>query len=205
MSFDSGVGAYIQNRNITPSQSGSNYTEGVTAYGASIVSTEGTKPTFSATSLQLVPPASATDIFQITAVSKTVRVTRIEFSITGTAAAVPVLLYKRPTPSTGGTPATSTALPVPVAYDNLNAAATATTTAWTAVPTVTTTGQLLIRSANYICAAATAQGPGMLVWEFGNRNSQGLVLPAGFAACINLNTTTVTSPVCTISCEWTEE
>lgn len=206
---DGGLGSVIQT-----GASGVNLANfpvtGVTPYGAQLVTTEGSKPTFSAAAIALVPPASCTDLVQITAGSKTVRL--LHMAITGTAGTAGnfvMALWRRPTASTGGTPATGNALPVAASHDAVfNPSSTATLNAWTAVPTVTSTGATLIRASTLLLpvAAGTAvAGNPAVVWDFTTRNGQGLVLRTGISACLNLNTASISSGSLQISLEWTEE
>ncbi len=179
-------------------------------YGSLMVATEGTKPTFSAVSLGLAPAASATDIFQITAGAKTVRVGLVTISgVAGTAVNAVMTLWRRPTATTGGTLATGNALPAAANHDAVfNPAASVTLSAWTANPTVTATGAQLIRT-DYLMlpvAAATAvAGNPRIVWDFTTRNGQGLVLRPGISACINANGASISSGLLHINIEWTEE
>lgn len=206
---DGGIGSAIQ-----AGASGANVAQypvnGVDPYGRQLVSTEGTKPTFSAAAIALVPPASCTDLLQITAGAKTIRLLHMSINGTaGTAGNFVMALWRRPTASTGGTPATGNALPVAASYDSVfNPASTATLNAWTAVPTVTSTGATLIRATSLLLpvAAGTAvAGNPLVVWDFTTRNGQGLVLRSGVSACLNLNTASISSGSLQISMEWTEE
>ena len=90
---DGGIGLQIQNGLLIPQATG--FTAAIDAYGNLLVASEGTKPTFSACALGLVPAASATDVFTLQSVSKTVRLLRLEVSGVATAAAAfGVALYK---------------------------------------------------------------------------------------------------------------
>jgi len=202
---DGGIGTQIQlGQTIAPA---SGYVQGVDAYGNAIVMTEGTKPTYSAGATALAVVTGATDFWQLSAVSKTVRILRI--GITGTASIaviVPVILFRRPTQTTAGTPASGLALPVAAVHDTANSAATATLNAWTANPTVTTTGQLTIRTAGLACPVNTdATSPSAILWDFTTRNGQGLVLRAGQYAALNLNAAAISTASFNIDVEWTEE
>ena len=101
------------------------------------ISLEGGKATYCATITGLVPPAAATDIFTIIgSATKTIRISRIQFSGRATAAAAcDVSIVKRSTADTGGTPGT---VPTIVPLDSTDAAATAVCATYTAVPTLGT-------------------------------------------------------------------
>src|SRR5882672_10584996 len=83
--------------------------------------------TYAAVSVGLVPAASATDIFCISAsASRTVSIKRIGISGTaGTLVTAPFTVLRRATVDTGGTAATTTALPVASPNLSTDPAATA--------------------------------------------------------------------------------
>lgn len=206
---DGGLGQVIAN-NGSGANTAQQPVAAVDLYGNLAVMTEGTKPTFSAVSIGLAPAASGTDIWQITAGAKTVRLTLLTITgIAGTAVNAVMNLYWRPTASTAGTAATGNALPSAASHDSVfNPAATATLTAWTANPTVTSTGAKLIRS-DYlllpVSAGTAVAGNPRVCWDFTSRNGQGLVLRPGFSACVHANAATISSGLLNISAEWTEE
>src|SRR2546429_1147865 len=173
--------------------------------------TDGQKATYSAAKVGLVPGASATDIFTITAGGLLVRVTRIEIvgtTTSATPAALDVLLLKRSTANTLGT---STGSPTPVAHDSLNLAPTATVLSYTAPPTTGTLVGTALRNQKLMLALTpytASDFPPMdrVNWEFGNRPAQALVLRTGEGLAINLNTATPTATASfDIMMEWTEE
>ena len=94
--------------------------------------------TYSAAAIGLVTAASATDIACLTgSATKVVRIQRIRVSGTaGSIRALPILITKHTSANTAGTPATGTALPVPYRLVSTDPAPTATTTSWTANPTI---------------------------------------------------------------------
>jgi hypothetical protein len=207
---DGGIGYQIQNGLLIAQATG--YTAAVDAYGNIAVMTEGTKPTFSAASLGLVPAAAATDIFTLQSVSKTVRLLRLEISGVATAAAaVAVALLKGGVglADTGGTQASGIALPVAGTHDSANAVATALLAAYTANPTINrgtvgTAGNLLIR-AGTLNLSVPAGPASPLVWDFTTRNGQGLVLRAGQHVALNFNGATNAGNIVQINAEFTEE
>lgn len=170
---------------------------------------EPTIATYGATSVGLVPAASATDVFCLTgSATKVIRVQRLRLSgSAGTLVNVPITVLKRASANTGGTLATTTALPAAYALDSTNVAATATLSAWTANPT-------LVDSAPGILAAATLglsttgttlSGTGVLFdWE--SRNFMQAVTLRGIAQqmCVNFNAVSVSSGVVNINVAWTE-
>lgn len=214
-------GLYVPNVGTVAAQGNAVSTDGLQQpYAATVVQTvssgislnDGLKASYSAAKQGLVAASSATDIFTITGSStKTIRVTRIELFATTTSAtpaALDVLLLKRSTANTAGT---STGSPAAIPHDSTSAAASATVLAYTANPT---TGTLVgnIRAAKYMMALATQTAtdfpmPQVLVWDFGARPSQGIVVRGtSEVLAINLNAATPTATASfNISIEWTEE
>jgi hypothetical protein len=174
---------------------------------------DGQKATYSAAIVGLVPGSSATDIFTLTgSATKTIRVTKIEIGGTttsATAAALDVLLLKRKTANSGGT---STGSPTPVAHDSTSPTVSATVLAYTAVPTTGTLVGTALRNQKLMLMLATLTATDFpqndkLIWDFGNRPAQALVL-RGIAdvLAINLNGATPTATASfDIAIEWTEE
>jgi hypothetical protein len=172
------------------------------------VPVDGTKTTYAASIVGLVAPTTATDIFTITgSASKTIRITHIEIVATQTTISYQnILLIKRSSANSGGT---STA-PVPVSYDSINPAATATIAAYTANPSsLGTTVGSPIRAAKVFISTTTGGNTAIediLSWDFGNRPSQAIVLRGtSQVLTINLNSTTIAGNNFNISIEWTEE
>jgi hypothetical protein len=148
--------------------------------------------------------ATATDVVTITgSATKTVRVTLIRVSgLATTAITTPVLLIKRSAANTGGTSAALTAVP----HDSNNAAATATGLSYTANPTGlgAAVGTMRQDRLTFAVTASTADAP--LVWDFGARPSQAVVLRGTTQVlAVNLNSTTITGGSISIDIEWTEE
>lgn len=173
---------------------------------------EGTKASYSATSIGLVPAASATDLFCISpAATKTIRIGRIEVSATaGTAAQLDMVVLRRSTLDTAGTAATSTANPANTIalHDPVNdPAATATLIAYTANPT-TGTAAGIVRSAKIAAVTtSTAAGGTLQAWDFGTRLAKMMVLAKNTTqqACVNMNAGSLTTGSIDINIEWTEE
>lgn len=208
---DGGIGAQIQAGTAIAPATG--FTVAVDAYGNMAVMSEGTKPTFSACALGLVPAAAATDVFTLQAVGKTVRLLRLEVSGVATAAAAfGVALYKGGVglADTGGTAATLLALPVAATHDlGNNPVATALLNAYTANPTINrgtagTAGNLMVR-AGTLNLSLPAGPASPLVWDFTTRNGQGLVLRAGQHVALNFNGATNAGNIVQINAEFTEE
>lgn len=168
--------------------------------------------TYSAVSIGLVPPASATDIFCISGSgARAISIKQIRMGLSGTAAAVPITLLRRASLDTGGTAATSTAAPVAAPNMSTDPASSATLIAYTAVPTIVDASPVYLRTSKYVTAAATAQGPAPIVWQAGEAVSifsKAFNIPKGNVVqqiCINMNATTVTSPVADIDITWIEQ
>jgi hypothetical protein len=141
--------------------------------------------------------------------TKTIKITRIKYSGTSTAAtgaAVDVALIKRSTADTAGT---STA-PTPVPLDSNDAAVTAVVTAYTVAPTLgTAVGTIAVDKYVPTLATATATDfpiPAYVEYMFGNRPSHGIVL-RGTAQqlCINFSATPLATNSFDFTIEWTEE
>lgn len=165
---------------------------------------DGQKTTYSASATNIAAAATATDIFTITgSATKTVRVTRIVISGVQTTAGIgSILLIKRSTANSAGTSAAMTAIP----HDSNNAAATATALSYTVNPT-TGTAVGTLRSEKYLVAApASTSDQTSLVWDFGNRPGQAIVL-RGIAQVLAVNLNGVTFTGGSFSCyiEFTEE
>ncbi len=173
-----------------------------------VCQSEPTIDTFGATSVGLIPAASATDIACLTgSATKVSRLQSIRVSGSGTAISVPLLLMKRASANTGGTAATSTALPVPYRLDSTDAAPTATTTAWTANPTIVDTSPGILDNGNLGLVATTvgAAVQPFVFWDYLGRNFSQAPVLRGVAQqlCVNLNATTPTA-LLNITFRWTE-
>lgn len=163
--------------------------------------------TYSATAVGLVPASSATDVACIAgAANVAVRVKQIRVSgSAGTLITVPISVVKRASVNTGGTAATGNALPVPYALDSSNSAAKATTTSWTANPTITDSSPGFVDTALAIFNATTAAGNASTNFTFNIDQTETPILRgAAQALCVNLNATSVSSGVVNINFRWTE-
>jgi hypothetical protein len=166
------------------------------------------KNTYSSSFFGLVPGASATDVVCIAASStKTVRVQRITIGGTGTAVSLPISVVRRASLDTGGTAATSTALPVAYALDSANAAASAIVTAYTANPTINDTAPGILDNGNLGLVATTvgAAVQPYVLWDYAERNfaQAPLLRTAAQQFCVNLNVTSPTALV-NVTFRWTE-
>ena len=168
--------------------------------------------TFSAISVGLVPAASATDIFCLNgSTSKVVSLTRLLVTGTaGTAITTPVILKLNHSLDTGGTAATTLALPVAAANNGLDTA-TATLTAYTANPTVNdSTPSYLLAPAISFGATTTVNQPvefhsGHNVDWFDKHWDIQKASTVVQQLCLNLNAVSISSGVLAISAEWTEQ
>lgn len=166
--------------------------------------------TYGAYSVGLVPAASATDIFCINAsASRDISVREVMLSGTaGTAITTPVLLYRRASQDTGGAPATSLALPVPVPMISSDPASTATLTAYTANPTVVDASPVLLQAPAISFSVTT--GTNTPSFFYGGTNvdllSKGFNLLKGSTQqlCLNLNGVSITSGVLAVGMKWVE-
>ena len=170
---------------------------------------EPTAPTYAATGIAIVSASSATDVACLTgSATKVVRLQYVKVSGTaGTLVNVPITLRKNASADTGGTAATSTALPVPYPVDSANAAASATTTAYTANPTINdTTPGLIDSSVAVFTATGTLAGNTGVTFDYRGRLYSQAPILRGVAQqiCVNFNATTVSSGVTSITFNWTE-
>ncbi len=151
------------------------------------------QPGYSSAIFGLVPPASATDIFEIKGSgTKTVKIVRIRVSCVATAAAVlDIGLVKRSTANTSGTSTAPTIVPV----DSADAAATAAVKAYTANPT---TGTLvgLMRADKITCSTPTSSAVQSDILLYGDDVQAGgrAITLRGTAESIALNLNGVSPP-----------
>lgn len=175
------------------------------------VSTEGQKQTYSSSVTGFVPVATPTDFFNMFgSASKTIRITRLEVCGTATAAsAYEILLFKRSSSGTLGSAAKTALTKVP--HDSQNAAGTGIpntigTANYTTLGTVV--GQLSAKTLKLPPLSASGIAPDTLVWDFTNRNEQGIVLRGANAEQIALSGNGVALPAgiaLDINITWTEE
>lgn len=139
--------------------------------------------------------------------TKTIRITKIVFCGTLTTGAVGTIdLFKTSTASSGGSPVTASAsFSGAGKMDSNNAAATATTTAWSTPPSGTGTIVGGIAEEKVFIPATTGT-PQVPVLEFGTRNSQALVL-RGTSEYLQVYLTfaSYTGASFGATVEWTEE
>lgn len=165
--------------------------------------------TFTATGIGLVPASSATDIACLPGnATNVVRVQRIEVSGTaGTLVNVPVVLFKRASANTGGTPATSTALPVAYRFDSTSTAPVSVPIAWTANPTIVDSAPGIVgaKVINFGTTGTTVASFNGL-WDYSERNFMAAPVLRGVAQnlCISLSAVSVSSGVLQVSFKWTE-
>lgn len=169
---------------------------------------ESTINTYTATAIGLVPAASATDIACITgSATKVTRVLAVRVSgSAGTLVSTPVVIVKRASANTGGTPATGTALPMPYRVDATDAAPTATTISYTANPTIVDTSPGLIDAATASFAVTTTAGgaPLQFNWLTHIYNEPPTLRAVSQQICVNLNGVSVSSGLLSVSFLWTE-
>lgn len=165
--------------------------------------------TYGATGVGIVPASTATDLACITgSATKTIRLQYVRVSgSSGTLINVPITLVKRASADTGGTAALTTALPVPYSLDSANAAASATTIAYTANPTIVDSSPgILDNDIVVFSTTGTASSNGAIVFDYTGRNYMQAPILRGIAQqlCVNLNATTVSTGLVNITFRWTE-
>lgn len=163
------------------------------------------KATYSA-AFDVTGYATPTDLWAIGgSASKTIKINRI--SVNGqatTSTQVDLLLVKRSTANTGGTPTSITLVPM----DSADAAASATVVSYAAAPVL---GTLVgsVRDSQATLPPPTSSTPSLtyLLWDFGTRNDKPLILH-GTAEMVALNFQGAALPAgmkLSIDIEWTEE
>lgn len=167
---------------------------------------------YSATSVALAPAASATDIMCISgSTSRDIAIKKIEISGTaGTAITTPFLVYRRASLDTGGTAATSLALPVAGKMNAADPASSATLIAYTANPTINDASPVLLDSILPSLAVTTTANNGITFGEYAEKVSpfyKGLIIQKNTTqqVCVNLNGVSVSSGVLQLSFYWTEQ
>ncbi len=172
------------------------------------------KLTYRASSIGLVPAASATDFFCIAgSTTKTIKVTGFRLQgVAGTLTSVPIVVLRRNGVNTGGTAASTIANPANTIgkADTNSPAATATLIAYTANPTITDSSPTYL-VAGYLTLPTVAAGTNTPVTEytFGAnlpQFTQQLTLRgAADQVCLNMQAGSVTAGVINITINWTEE
>jgi hypothetical protein len=171
-----------------------------------VENSENTRATYSIGVSNFAIASGATDVTILNgSATKTVRVTRILFSMTTTTAAVvPVIIIKRSTANAGGTTGIAAITP----HDSNNAAATAGNLFYAAnATTLGTTVGTMIRAAKYFSEVATPTSPAeVLEWTFGQNGEQPPTLRGtAQGLAINLNGTTIAGATMTCIITWTED
>ena len=167
---------------------------------------DGNKATYSATILGLVASATApSDVLTLFGnTGKTLRVTRVSIYGTQTTAAVrDIALIKRSSANVGGTSTAVAAVP----HDSNAAAAVGSVLAYTVNPTTLGSSPGTVRANKMFVGTAAGTGPcDLVVWEFGNRPAQALVLRgAAQGVAVNLNGVVSAGASFDINLEWSEE
>lgn len=200
--------AFAQTNTFNGGCAGANGINSVPRSGVSCPS-DSIAPTYMATSIGLVPASSATDIACITGNATTiVRLQQIRISgSAGTLVSLPVVITKHASANTGGTAALTTALPVPYKLDSQNPAALATTTAYTANPTIADAAPGLIDSgiATFNVTTVAGGAPVTFSWTTRAYNEAPVLRGVAQQICVNLNGVTVTSGLLAVSFLWTEQ
>lgn len=166
-------------------------------------------PTYMATGIGIVPAASATDIACITGnATNIVRLQQIRISgSAGTLVSLPVVITKHASANTGGTAATTTALPTPYRLDSLNPAPLATTTAYTVNPTIADAAPGLIDAgiATFNVTTVAGGAPVTFSWTTRAYNEAPVLRGVAQQVCVNLNGVSVSSGLLAVSFMWTEQ
>lgn len=177
-----------------------------TALAGAMAMNDGLKATYRASIAALVAVTGCTDLFTLTGSStKTIRITRVEFSGTVATAALylDVICLLRSTANSSGTSTSPTVVPL----DSNSAAGSAVARAYTANPTTGTLVGAITTDKILLPLAGTPTLTQRLVIEFGNRPAQAVVLRGTTQVfAINLNAVTLANATSIdIAIEWTEE
>ena len=159
--------------------------------------------TYTASATAVASAALATDIFTITgSATKTISINRIDINgVQTTAGQASILLIKRSTADTGGTPTAITKVPL----DSLSTASSATVLAYTANPTVGTAIGTLSSTRIFLPGATTASDAQGMSIPYGGLGGQQLTLRGiSQVLAVNLNGATVAGGSLNINIEWTE-
>jgi hypothetical protein len=135
--------------------------------------------------------------------TKTIRITRVEVSLstTGTAALATLSLIRRSTADSAGTPASMITVP----HDSAFAIASALPVNYTAAPTLGTS-QGAIRSVIMNDGSAAVPGANTWLWTFGGDRPSGAFVLRGVAQQLGINlSAVVATQTAMVSIEWTEE
>lgn len=164
---------------------------------------------YAATGVGIVPASAATDVACITGKANlAIRLQYVRVSgSSGTLINVPVTLTKHASLNTLGTPATGTALPVPYALDSTDIAPGATTTAYTANPTINDAAPGIIDNDIVVMSTTgTAASGSAAIFDFTARNyvEAPTLRTAVQQLCVNFNATTVSTGLVNITFRWTE-
>lgn len=167
-------------------------------------------PTYHAVGIGIAIAATPTDVACITgSATRTIRLKKARLSGTAnTAINITTLLTKHTVANTGGTPATSTALPTASPNDSLFAAATATLQAYTANPTVDASAIIVNAGTLFLPVTSTASNSTGLIFDW---STGGIALAPptlrGIAQqyCVNFNGVTApSSGLLNVEWVWTE-
>lgn len=164
--------------------------------------------TYGAMGYGIIPVSSATDVACITgSATKVVRLQSVQVSGTaGTLVSLPVLLNKHTVANTGGTAAVTTALPVPMKLDSRSPTATATTTAYTANPTIDATAAQMDVITTTLTTTGTTVSSTKAFFDYKSRPYMEAPTLRGVAQqyCVNLGAVSVSSGLLAVSFLWTE-
>ncbi len=169
-------------------------------------------PSFSVTSIGIVPAAAPTDIFCLTgSATRTIRVKQVRVTGTaGTAINITTYLMKHTVANTGGTKASTeaTGLPTLVSMDSSLAAVTATADAYTANPTIDATRAFFSAQTHLLPVTTTAVTASPALWNFDPPSSFSPPVLRGIAQqlCVGYNAvTTPSSGVVSVNMIFTEQ
>jgi hypothetical protein len=163
------------------------------------------RQTYSSSFVGLVPVTAGTDVICIAgSATKTVRLQYIRlFGTTASAVqTLPIMLLKRASADTGGTPALTTANPGVTTQiskrDSNNGAATATLISYTANPTIVDTSPVFLDSGMMTMPIVTsAVAPVATEFNYARDTENFLQLPTLYGVaqqiCVNINAATVTN------------
>lgn len=182
---------------------GTSFSLGIKTPALSLPVTNAESQTYSASVTGYAPYTTAVDIFSITgSATKTIKIKHISIDGTQTTASnINVLLIKRSTANSGGTPATLTAVP----WNSNNAAATATVRTYGGNPTMGTTVGTIQSEKLFVPTITTSGNEIKWNWYDVEKMQPPTLIGTSQVLAINFNSATIVGGNFNIDIVWTEE
>jgi hypothetical protein len=192
----------VYSATVPAATNGQQVVDQIDSTGGRYVNTEGRRATYSIENDTFTISASGVLLEIQGSASKTVRVTRISIAgVMTTPVEAEVLLIRRTTACSGGTPATITA----AKHDSNNAAATAVVRAFSSTPPTAGTAAGSLRAARaFLSTVSTQSRP--VIFDFGTGNSQPIALRGTSEfLTVYVSAASFSGGALDVDAEWTEE